>query len=741
MLLERVQYITKDNDEYFAQASRLYGDVYFTVNMQMLDEVVIDESFRKWIMENIPYDDISVETENIKKSVSIDPALELLYQNSMGAGFPNIIIDPDGVRRRIDTFIEYEGKYFPQLVMTPFLDWLGRPHVELTDREIVFKDAEIPGTGVKKDITIPRAEDGTVLINWPAKDYMDSFRHLSFYYLVLHDWQEADLIKNLKLLEDDQYFYYYNGDPDIFAGYEYAQSIRTEILNGGDLDYFADYRDSREYFFSEVDKFLNGDTEAVISAQIEDILSTEGLSEDEIAEYTSIARQVKTNFGQVRAIFEDYIKTRDIIKSSVEGSFCIIGSSATSTFDRGVNPFSKEYANVGTHASLMNMIIQDSFLDDAPEWISIAIAVLFSLMLILIIRKLDARPSIIWGIVTILIIAGAEVAVFLLLGVYIHLLAPVLSVFGIFIFMSFMKFVETAKEKSYIRNAFGHYLAPAVIENLIKDRDDLQLGGVEKHMTAMFTDIKGFSTFSENMAPGELVNLLNKYLTAMSNIIMEQGGTIDKYEGDAIIAFFGAPVDFSDHAVRACRAAVRMKKEEVILNSKLREEGLIDTDMLTRIGVNTGNMVVGNMGTAKKMDYTIMGNSVNLAARLEGVNKQYECWKLISASTAEEIGDEFLLRKLDRVRVVGINEPVRLYELIDETEYADEKMIEAVDIFHRGLFHFENKDWQDALELFRNVTELIPDDGPSGIYIKRCIDHQRKAPPANWDGVFNLKTK
>ena len=167
--------------------------------------------------------------------------------------------------------------------MSPFLDWLGRPHVDILDKELIIRGAEVPGSQVKKDIIIPRAEDGTLLINWPAKDYLDSFRHLSFYYLVLHDWQEADLIKNLKLLEADQYFYYYNGDPDIFAGYDYARSIREEILNGGDLDYFTDYRDSREYFFSEVDKFLNGDTEAVISAQIDDILSTEGLSEDEMS--------------------------------------------------------------------------------------------------------------------------------------------------------------------------------------------------------------------------------------------------------------------------------------------------------------------------------------------------------------------------------------------------------------------------------------------------------------------------
>ncbi|MDC7127112.1 MAG: adenylate/guanylate cyclase domain-containing protein, partial [Spirochaetales bacterium] len=314
-------------------------------------------------------------------------------------------------------------------------------------------------------------------------------------------------------------------------------------------------------------------------------------------------------------------------------------------------------------------------------------------------------------------------------------------VFLVFMFMSLAKFFETSQEKSYIRNAIGHYLSYDVINSLIDDPDKLSLGGQKKNMTAMFTDIKSFSTISEQLDPSDLVNVLNMYLTEMSNIVMDSGGTIDKYEGDAIIAFFGAPVDYPDHAKKACSAAVKMKKLEAEMNTKFMGEGFIPSPLLTRIGVNSGDMVVGNMGTARKMDYTIMGNAVNLAARLEGVNKQYNCWKLISSMTADELGDSFLLRSLDRVRVVGINEPVRLYELVDELSYADEKTKECIGLFHDALEEFEKRDWVKSYKLFKKVQELSPEDGPTKIYIKRCVEYNKKAPSDDWDGVFNLTSK
>ncbi|MBI9105849.1 MAG: adenylate/guanylate cyclase domain-containing protein [Spirochaetales bacterium] len=741
ILLTKVQEVAKNNDSYFGKAAYFYGNTYFTVNMVDDGEVELTDEYHSWIMENIPYKKITVNSEVYHRAESIDPAIPELYYNSDGAGFPNIIIDEDGVRRRIDLFIEYNGSFFPQLVMTPFLDWIGEPELVLEDDSLLIKGALLPGAESPVDIRMPRAEDGTFLINWPAKGYRESFRHLSYYYMVLHGWQEEALIENLKLIEADQYFYYYEGDPDIFAAYDYAESIKTEILGGGNREYLQDYRDSREYFYSEVGKLINGQTEQVIRRQIQDILEAEDLSEEEKAEYASIDENVKTNFTEVRLLYNDYMKTRDIIREAVDGSFCIIGSSATSTFDRGVNPFSKEYANVGTHASVINMIIQDSFLDDAPKWIPIILAFVLTALLYLIIHKMDALPSILWGVGIVIIITGVVIAVFLTTGVYVQILAPVLSVFATFLFISFMKFLQTAKERSYIRNAFGHYLSDTVIDNLIMDPDKLNLGGEKKHITAVFTDVKGFSTISEQLDPTDLVKILNMYLTEMSNMILDQGGTIDKYEGDAIIAFFGAPVEFPDHAIRTCRAAVRMKKLERILNEHFITDNIVSTPLLTRIGINTGDMVVGNMGTARKMDYTIMGNAVNLAARLEGVNKQYNCWKLISSMTADELGDEFVLRKLDRVRVVGINTPVRLYELVDETEFAPDQSLEIVDLFHKGIDLFEEKNWKESEAMFRKIIKIDPEDGPSGVYLKRCAEYKKKTPPENWDGVFNLTTK
>ena len=265
--------------------------------------------------------------------------------------------------------------------------------------------------------------------------------------------------------------------------------------------------------------------------------------------------------------------------------------------------------------------------------------------------------------------------------------------------------------------------------------------GESRVASVVFTDIEAFSTVSEKLAATDLVKLLNEYLTAMSDTILELRGTIDKYEGDAIIAFFGAPVEYPDHAYRACLSAVRMRRIEAELNTSFLERKMTPGPLLTRVGINTGEMVVGNMGTATKMDYTIMGNAVNLAARLEGVNKQYGTWLLVSQATREEASDDFTFRQLDRVRVVGINEPVRLFELVEEKDHTSKELQEAMGIFDQAMEFFEARDWDRAAKSFRGVLKLIENDGPAETYVKRCAEFQKTPPPQNWDGVFNLLSK
>jgi adenylate cyclase len=306
-----------------------------------------------------------------------------------------------------------------------------------------------------------------------------------------------------------------------------------------------------------------------------------------------------------------------------------------------------------------------------------------------------------------------------------------------------------------------------VIEQIILDPSKLNLGGETREMSAIFTDIQRFSSISEALqkeygegGPRALVNLLNLYLTEMSNVILAHKGTINKYEGDAIIAFFGAPVWTEEHAALACRSALLMKKCEAAMYDKvmiptgefykplsaLIESGAIrrERPLFTRLGINSGDMVVGNMGTPNKMNYTIMGNAVNLAARLEGVNKQYNTFGiLISEYTKAKIGDEFVVRGLSRVRVVGVNTPLRLYELLGLRGEASKEMLDMVKSWEQGFDAYENKDFLAAKNIFAVIHQKDANDGTARLYLDRCEKFLASPPtPEKWDdGVDSLTEK
>ena len=291
-----------------------------------------------------------------------------------------------------------------------------------------------------------------------------------------------------------------------------------------------------------------------------------------------------------------------------------------------------------------------------------------------------------------------------------------------------------------LRRAFSAYLPEDVVEEIVSDPTRLQLGGVKRHMTALFTDIKGFTAIAEELDPNKLVDILNYYLSTMSDVILEQKGTIDKYEGDGIISFFGAPLELPDHATRACVSAILMKKLERDVNRHILAEGSCKP-LFTRIGINSGKMVVGNIGTQKKMNYTIISDAVNLASRIEGINKQYNTWILATENTQKETNDQILMRRLDMIRVVGINEPVRIYEVVGIASEASDELKERLSLFDRALTFFEEKNWKDARSTFNRVIELAPDDGPSLLYLRRCRQFLDFMPDPNWDGIFDFTEK
>ncbi len=225
-------------------------------------------------------------------------------------------------------------------------------------------------------------------------------------------------------------------------------------------------------------------------------------------------------------------------------------------------------------------------------------------------------------------------------------------------------------ERDRLRYAFSKYVSPDIVSSIVQNHEQVDVGGKDEILSVIFTDLRGFTTLSDNIPAEKLVLILNSYLNEMSQVILSLGGTIDKYEGDAIMAFFGAPIPMKDHAIRCCLSALRMKKMEEIINDRLISEGLIEEPLFTRIGINTGSMIVGNIGSAKRLDYTIIGSNVNIASRIENANKSYGTSILVSEYTYNEIKDYFECRYVDEAALKGVHHKIKLYELVSERPFA-----------------------------------------------------------------------
>jgi adenylate cyclase len=599
----------------------------------------------------------------------------------------------------------------------------------------------LPGEAESRDIRIPLAEDGTLLLNWRKGSYDESFRHISYFRLVDYQQLLEDLAFNLDAMERSGYLQYHDGNRDFLRAWDRSQQLMDRIMENGDRAAIEELTEVRAFFVEEAGQFLSGSAEQAILTDIEAGLEDPNLSEDMRSLFTDLLEEIPNVFESTRDVHSALVESRELLTEEISDSFIVIGYTGTGTTDIGVNPFENEYANVGTHGTVVNTILTGRFIDELPLWISIAIAFLLTAGYVVLSRNRGATTSLGIGFAGAGLVVAGSAGLMVGARLFLPILTPTLTTLLSSIAQSAHKYVEVAREKTYIRNAFNHYLSTDVINEILEDPERLRLGGEKRELTAMFTDVKGFSTISEALDAEDLVRLLNRYLSEMSDIILDLRGTIDKYEGDAIISFFGAPVPYQDHAARACRAAVRMRKIEASLNDTFMEEQLSPTRLATRFGINTGEMVVGNMGTTNRMDYTIMGHSVNLAARLEGVNKQYGTWILASEMTYHDTGNEFAARRLDRVRVVGVSEPVRLFEIVDEAREVPPATGQLIDEFHEGIELFEGREWGDAATVFSRLNREFPDDGPSKTYLDRAAKFQKEAPPKNWDGVFNLTTK
>ncbi|HTZ95066.1 MAG TPA: adenylate/guanylate cyclase domain-containing protein [Terriglobales bacterium] len=295
------------------------------------------------------------------------------------------------------------------------------------------------------------------------------------------------------------------------------------------------------------------------------------------------------------------------------------------------------------------------------------------------------------------------------------------------------------REKRRIRKTFSQYLSPGVIALIEEDPQKyIRPGGEVKELTVMFSDIRDFTSLSEGLTPDELVELLNQYLSAMTNVLFKNLGTLDKYIGDAIMAFWGSPYPQADHALRACACAVEMQSTLTGLNQKWVADG--HRPIAFGIGLNTGLVNVGNMGSDKRLSWTVMGDNVNLASRLEGMTKQYRTQVIISENTYREVKDHYVCREVDKIRVKGKSQPVTIYELMGPMSELPRHQA-LLTKFNQALAAYRTQDWRSAAGTLGELLAEFPDDGPTQILLQRSIEFMEAAPEPDWDGVYVMKSK
>lgn len=448
--------------------------------------------------------------------------------------------------------------------------------------------------------------------------------------------------------------------------------------------------------------------------------------------------------------YDDVLASKDLIEQGREpplpkGMFkdkiVLISASASGLTDLRSTPFSPVTPGVEIHANIIDNILSDRFLHTLNS--PYGGLYIFFLATVIALISYFTGPYI--GLFSVALTLSSVIGLHWRLferGVLLPIIGPVSAMISTYLGILVLKYISENKEKKYVRRAFSHYIAPSVLEEILKSPDKLKLGGERKQMTVLFSDAEGFTALSEQLSPESIIALFEEYLSKMVECVIKTEGTLDKFIGDAVMAVWNAPGEQEDHAALACETAILMMKELTLLRTKWAEEKRPLLNV--RIGINTGEMIVGNMGTREIFDYTAFGPEVNVASRLEALNKDFGTRIIVSENTrtgTERLHQErFVFRRLARVILKGGSSPLDVYELVGFRDEIDQTRLKLIEKFEKGLDLYVRSMFSDAKYYFLEALELAPADGPSKTYKSLC-DSYDKDPPTDFGGIYFQKSK
>lgn len=446
-------------------------------------------------------------------------------------------------------------------------------------------------------------------------------------------------------------------------------------------------------------------------------------------------------------------------KKFLKDKLLIVGATAIGVYDLRLSPFEENYPGVETHANVLsNLLTEDSrasgeaIPSTQPGFLKVHPLEEHYMWIMILAGGLLISAALTWlgSVYGLLLTVGLLLSIYFLdryvlfaNGYVFNVSIPTITVFLNFVGITSYKYFTEERKKQELKGTFAKYVSPAIVDEILKDPGNIELGGKKVELTVMFSDVRGFTTISEKLDPRALSNLLNSYLTPMTDLVFETKGTLDKYMGDAIMAFWGAPIPLEDHPQRAATCALKMLKKLKVLQQEYAAKGLPTIDI--GIGLNTGDMSVGNMGSNTVRSYTVMGDSVNLGSRLEGINKEYGTRIIVSEFTQKRIAQDFITREVDWVRVKGKAQPVRIFELMGTKASGplapEGQLLALLPEFEKGFRLYHERKFDQAVVAFTAALNTKPDDECSQLYIERCTEYLAEPPGNDWDGVYTMKTK
>ncbi len=425
----------------------------------------------------------------------------------------------------------------------------------------------------------------------------------------------------------------------------------------------------------------------------------------------------------------------------IKGKLVFVGVTETAVYDIRPTPLDPVFPGVEVHATIAANVLQKRFLvhDNRVVMLDIAFILFLSLAVAVSVAKLHRTlASLAIFILSISFYLLVNFYLFIGYNLVLTVVYPLLSITITYVSLEAYRNLVVESRSRYLKKAFDTYVSPSVVSQLLKDPDKLKLGGEKRDVSILFSDIRGFTSLSERLTPERLVGLLNEYLNPMTEIVLEERGTLDKYIGDAIMVIFNAPLDLPDHPVRACRVALKMVERLRRLNDVWSSNDY--PHIAIGIGISAGDAVIGNMGADLRFDYTAIGDTVNLASRLEGMNKLYGTSIIVSEAVRRYAPGDFVFRELDMVKVKGKQTPVTIYELMSRTP-GDPVLSWVSERFSEAFCLYKGRRFEEAINVFEAILERVPDDAPSRLYIQRCNAFIQSPPCDGWDGVYVAGSK